>query len=105
MTDEFLSDDEYAGAQSRLFLFVPIVADEPYGQMLQKINHCDSIGPILNPTLYMRGAERMHAFGDLVLGAATFQAAAIKFREELQSIEAKEANIPPEIRKAMEICL
>lgn len=74
-----ISREDYMQTQIQLTLLAGIVHDLPLHDFLQAINHTDTIGPILNPTLWIRGERTMHEFEKLADALLPFQKAAAEF--------------------------
>jgi hypothetical protein len=54
-----VKDAEYTQTQERLLLLVPFVVSLDLEGFLERINECESIAPIINPTLYMQGRDKL----------------------------------------------
>jgi hypothetical protein len=54
-----MTDAEYLQTQRQLVLLAQIVDSLDLDGFLQRIGVAESVGPILNPTLYTEGAENL----------------------------------------------
>lgn len=71
-----MTDAEYMLTQERLFLVAKMVSNMDLDGFLQRINHAEALGPVLDPTLFMRGATRLDAIKRLARAAKELQKAA-----------------------------
>jgi predicted secreted protein len=68
-----LNGTEYSETQAELLeMAVQIVAMDLKG-FIDKINHCETIAPLFNPTLYMLGHEKLSQIKLIAIGAKKFQ--------------------------------
>lgn len=72
---ERMSDDEYAFVQNELARIGGEVENLDLVGFLERIETAESVGPVLNPTLYMRGARTMEWFRGLALAVRKVKAA------------------------------
>lgn len=70
----------YEGLQQQLVLFGAIVAEWPLEDFIAAIDHADTIGPIVDPTLWIRGQKAMSQVRQLAAGALEFKRAAVNVR-------------------------
>lgn len=75
-----MKDEEYILTQQQLLCLVGIVKDMPLYEFLKKINICETIAPLLNPTLYMQGGDKLASIKRIAVSARDFQ---INIRKEL----------------------
>lgn len=66
---------EYQDMQDRILLAAISLTGLPYGRFLQTAAKADTLGPILDPTLYRDGAPALNAIRLLARRANDFQAA------------------------------
>jgi hypothetical protein len=69
-----VTDEEYAQAQQQVLMMAHIVRGIPLAAMLNAISRADSIGPIVDPTLWMHGHQNMHKIERLASALRKFQA-------------------------------
>ena len=74
-----LSDLEYALEFKRLRIGMAFIQDIRCAAMLARVAESQSIAPVLDPTLYMHGRERLEVVQELLTAAGRFQAAIKKF--------------------------
>jgi hypothetical protein len=74
-----MSDAEYQIAQDQVLFFAQLLAISPIDldAMSDRISLAISAGAVLNPTLYMRGCERLVAMRDFVSALKKAKAAAM----------------------------
>ena len=73
---------QYLEVQQQLVHLAREVHDMPLGEFLLAIDHADTVGPLLNPSLWMRGQGQMMRFRNLAEALLSFQNAAVKFLRE-----------------------
>jgi hypothetical protein len=73
---EEIDDERYAMTQQQLTLLGGLVGSLPLRAFVRAIQRTDAVAPMLDPTLYMRGADRMNKVGALA-------SALLKFQEEV----------------------
>lgn len=83
-----MGDIEYALEFKRLRIGVEFLKDIQCAGMLAKISRCGTVAPILDPTLYMYGRERLEIVQELVRAAGVFQSAAVKFDRRMVETDA-----------------
>lgn len=69
--------EEYASTQMQIVTFANLVLDMPLDEFLRAINRADTLGPIFDPTLWIKGQEKMHEVERLARALSGFQSAAI----------------------------
>ncbi len=89
-----LSKEEYEATQSLLLNQAGVVAMLPLEKFIRSINYADSVGPILDPTLYQkvlygRGADNWKTIKEIAEAALELKKAVIKAGKRY--VEAKEA--------------
>lgn len=82
-----MSDIEYASTQQTLVMLASIAKELDLGGFLQAINHAETVGPILDPTLYMRAGAKLQKVRDLATSLLPFVREVAK-----QTIEEESAN-------------
>lgn len=78
-----ITDAEYQMTQERLMFLAQMVDELPLDAFLQRLEEADVLGPLLDPSLYMRVGYRLWAVRDIARAAREFQAAFRKARERL----------------------
>lgn len=76
-----ISDDEYSTIQHQITLIGALLEELDLNGFLERISHTHAAAPILDPTLYRRGADRLHAIEDLARACAKVQAAHRELKE------------------------
>jgi hypothetical protein len=79
-----LTDAEYAQTQSQLLLFAGLLRGMPLERFLESIQRAETVGPLLDPTLYMRAADALSAIKTI----------AFTLRDAQRKIEHIAANRP-----------
>lgn len=69
-----MKEEEYIQCQSSLILLAKIVKDLPLNEFLSAIDHANTVGPLLDPTLWMRGSKKMQEIRQLASSLLPFQA-------------------------------
>ena len=85
-----MTNDEYLEAQNQITIFAAMLIEVDVEGLLDRASRADAIAPLLDPTLWMKGHERLDAIKELALGAMAFKQAACKFRNTMARIEAEE---------------
>ena len=82
-----MGDVEYALEFKRLRIGMAFLQDIRCDDMLARVARCSTIAPMLDPTLYIHGRERLEAVDDLLRAASRFQAAARRFEGRMVKTE------------------
>ena len=82
-----MGDVEYALEFKRLRIGMAYLQDIRCDDMLARVARCSTIAPVLDPTLYIHGRERLEAVDDLLRAASRFQAAARRFEGRMVKTE------------------
>ncbi len=56
---ELLTDEEYTMVFSRLVLLAGLLRDMKLKQFMNNIEHCETVAPLLDPSLYQRGGAKL----------------------------------------------
>lgn len=86
-----LSNEEYLLTQQKIILFAQLVQDMPLAEFLDRISTAEAIGPMIDPTLYMKAQRNLDAIKDLAGALMKFKAAAVRLRAEAAAMEASKA--------------
>ena len=78
-----MTDDEYQKTQDRLVIVAHSMLTLDLKGFLQRIERADSVGPILNPTLYRLGSGKLERVKRLAQAAKVFQDEVWRQLEEL----------------------
>ncbi len=73
---------DYEMTQQQIVFIGSLVKGLPLDEFIAAIDHADSIGPILDPTLWMRGNKEMMKIRDLAAGLRDFQTIVNKIIQE-----------------------
>lgn len=73
---------DYEMTQQQIVFIGSLVKGLPLDEFIAAIDHADSIGPILDPTLWMRGNKEMMKIRDLAAGLRDFQTVVNKIIQE-----------------------
>lgn len=88
---EKMSDAEYAQTQAQLLALARVVLDMDLAGFLARIETAHAAGPVLNPTLYRRGQERMEAIRRVASAARGLQDEVRELRDLIQTKKGDEA--------------
>ena len=64
---------EYQQTQQTLLSMIPLVATMPLEEFIQAINSSETLGPILDPTLYMKAGDNLKLIKKLAIALRGFQ--------------------------------
>jgi hypothetical protein len=73
-----MTEEEYLTMQSQLFTLASLVRGLPLEEFLLRINHAETIGPILDPTLYLQAGDKLAKIKRLAEGLHDFQRAVLE---------------------------
>lgn len=73
-----LSDEAYLTLQMQLTTLAGLVREMPLSEFIERINKAESVGPILDPTLYRAAAKKLETVKDLAQALTSFQRVARK---------------------------
>ena len=76
-----VSDAVYRTTQEQLVFLARFVDGMPLDAFLQRLEEADVLGPLLDPSLYMRAGHELDTVRDIARAAREFQAALRKIRE------------------------
>lgn len=68
-----MKKEEYIQTQQQLLCLISIIKDMPLKEFLHKIDICESVSPLIDPTLYMKGADKLTFIKCIAEGARHFQ--------------------------------
>jgi len=78
---------KYLEVQRQLVRLAGEVRDMPLGEFLLAIDHADTVGPILHPSLWIDGHSTMMRFRDLAEALLPFRNKAVGFFDEVGDSE------------------
>lgn len=73
-----MDDLNYSETQKRLIDATRCIVDLNLDAFLDRINHCESVGSLLNPTLYMKGQCRLEKIKALTIKMQAVKGAMIE---------------------------
>lgn len=76
-----MSDVEYGLVQQAIIQAGDLLAMLDLPAFIDRANVALAVGPVLNPTLYMRGVDRLEAVRDMATAALRFRNAVERLRE------------------------
>ena len=82
-----MTDAEYIETRQQLLLLANVVSQMDLNGLLECISHTQTVGPILDPTLFIRGSKKLSAVKRIAQGAQQFQKAIAEAKEELADEE------------------
>jgi len=97
MPEKITADTEegYTLTQQRLILCAQFLAEVDLDGMIARMNTAETVTPILNPTLYMRGGDQMRLLGDVAVAGRTFQKAWATLCKEYPALEDQRRKMDP----------
>jgi hypothetical protein len=69
-----IEEAEYATAQAQLLALLPIVRTMPLRPMIEAMNRAESLGAIIDPTLFLQAGPNLRALKLLASALLPFQA-------------------------------
>ncbi len=54
-----MEEERYIQTQKEILLLIPLIKALPLVDFLNAISHCETVAPIIDPTLYMKGATKL----------------------------------------------
>ncbi len=82
-----MTNEEFLTVQQQLTLFAGAVMVLDVESYIERCERADALGPILDPTLYIKGNERLSALKELAEGALKFKQAALRFRNTMTRLD------------------
>lgn len=70
---ERMTDEEYQLVQSQLTLLIPVVDQLNLDGFIARINTAEAVGPVFNPTLYMKASDKLGKIKDLAEALLQFK--------------------------------
>lgn len=93
-----MNKDEYRMTQERLALLGGFVHDLDLEGFIDAINHCETVAPLLDPTLYMRGAAKLEDVKALAIAARALQ---VEVLRQLEKAKLDVDALGDELRRAL----
>ena len=87
---EKLSDTDYLSIQHEIVVLAGLVRELPLTAFLVRINTCETIAPLVDPTLYMKAGNKLAQIKELAAALQPFQKAADKIAQQTILAAAKE---------------
>lgn len=87
-----MDEAEYIQTQQQLLALAGIVEELPLEEFLQKISICETVSPFLDPTLYMKGADKLTFIKQLARSAKSFQTTVVEQKQSLKAPAAPERS-------------
>ena len=79
-----MEKEEYEAAQGLLISNSAMISMLPLEEMLSAIDRAETVGPIVDPTLYRKGADNMGNIKRIAKAALVLKKEVIKIRGELE---------------------
>lgn len=79
-----LTEDQYMDVQNELLMLCSLMARLPLEEFLEDINRAETVGPIVDPTLYIQGREPLSQIKSLAEAASKVSQV---YRDNLKSKE------------------
>ena len=70
-----ISNVEYEMTQAQIVMMARFVRDLPLEDFLQAIDRAEAVGPMVDPTLYIRGRDKLEQIKKMAQGLRKFQLA------------------------------
>ncbi len=86
---ETMTNEEYLEVQTKLTLFAAMIIEVDVEGLLERVERADAIVPLIDPTLWMKGHDKLDAIKDLARGALKFKLAACAFRNTMMRLDSK----------------
>ncbi len=81
-----MEEGKYLEVQTQLMTFAGIVLNMPLKEFLEAAERAETVGPILDPTLWMKANQRLTMIKDLARKLKAFQDEARSFKEVLTEL-------------------
>lgn len=88
--DDRMSNEDYLATQNQISLYAGLLRELPLAGFLERLGHAESVGPLLDPTLYRDAL----ASGKLDLLRGTAEALR-RAQVEIAKIEARHEAVKP----------
>lgn len=75
---------EYSATQAQLLLVGGIVADMQLEEFINAIGHAETVGPVLNPSLYLQTSQTVAHLKDMAWALLEFKRVVLKVREDVR---------------------
>jgi len=82
MTEQLTNEADCVAFQSKLGLIGNVIMELPLEEYLEKAERATTLGPILDPTLYMKGAPSMDEWVDVARAMKECKDKLLKIREK-----------------------
>lgn len=79
-----MNNETYVQTQQHLIALAGIVKDMPLMDFISKINICETVAPMIDPTLYMEGTSKLTFIKRIAESAQNFQKDVIKYEQALK---------------------
>ena len=73
-----MDDAEYLATQQQIILFAKLIRGVDVQAFLERINRAESIGPVLDPTMYRKAAPALDTIKGLAEALLPFHEEAVK---------------------------
>lgn len=84
-----LSNEDFLTIQQQIVIFGGAVAVLDLEGFLSRIGTAEAAAPLLDPSAFIAGHEKMSALKELAEGALKFKRATLEFQNTLRRLEAK----------------
>ena len=91
MARDKISEEDYVQTQSQIILLAKLVRDLPLAAFLDRIQRCESVAPIFNPSLYMRGTKKLDLIKQMAEGLCAFQRSISSLEDFMEAEEHQQA--------------
>lgn len=84
IVDGLLGEAEYRMTQTTLTAAAAWMKDLPLAEFVATAERASTLAPLFDPTLYMSGADKLHAMINLARAGLAFQEATREFERRMQ---------------------
>lgn len=78
-----MTNEEYSATQAKLMVAAGFVAGLDLPAFLERIRHTKAVAPLLDPTLFMKGAAKLEQVERVAAAANALRAEVLRLREEM----------------------
>lgn len=79
-----MNDEIYIQTQQQIIALASIIKDLPLEEFIQKIDLCETIAPMINPTLYLQGHIKLSIIKRIAKATKKLQDEIIKCKQNLE---------------------
>lgn len=84
-----MTNEEYFNTQLQLTTMAAMMIEVDVEGMIERARHAQAVAPLIDPTAFIAGHEKLEAITRLAEAASRFKGAALEFRNTMQRLEAR----------------